>query len=64
TGVAQNENGWWYVKNGKVDFTYTGVGENGNGWWYMRKGALDWNYNGKVSYKGRTYSVVRGKVMR
>lgn len=20
-GLAQNENGWWYIKNGKVDFS-------------------------------------------
>ena len=24
TGIAQNQYGSWYVKDGKVDFTYTG----------------------------------------
>ncbi len=35
TGVAnyKNENGWWYVKNGKVDLSHKGVDKNSNGWW-------------------------------
>ena len=24
-GMALNEYGWWYIKNGDVDFTYTGM---------------------------------------
>ena len=24
-GIANNENGWWYIKNGKVDFNYNGT---------------------------------------
>ena len=63
TGVAQNANGWWYIKSGKLDWTYTGVGENANGWWYICKGALEWNYTGNVIYKGKVYSVVKGKVI-
>ncbi len=23
-GVAENENGWWYLEGGKVQFGYTG----------------------------------------
>ncbi len=63
TGVAQNENGWWYINNGWLNWNYTGVGENEHGWWYINNGWLNWNYNGKVTYKGRTYSVVDGCVI-
>lgn len=63
TGVAQNENGWWYINDGWLNWDYTGVGENESGWWYINNGWLNWNYNGKVTYKGRTYSVVGGYVI-
>ena len=43
TTVAQNANGWWYVKNGKVDFKYNGFEKNESGWWYLE--------NGKVTFK-------------
>ena len=43
TTVAQNRNGWWYVKDGKVDFEFKGFGKNEHGWWYME--------DGKVSFK-------------
>ena len=23
-GMAQNSNGWWYIRGGKVDFSYNG----------------------------------------
>ena len=63
TGVAQNENGWWYINDGWLNWDYTGVGENEHGWWYINNGWLNWNYNGRVTYKGRTYSVVDGCVI-
>ena len=46
TGVAQNENGWWYIRDGYLDWGYTGVAQNENGWWYIRDGYLDWSYTG------------------
>ena len=46
TGVAQNENGWWYIRDGYLDWNYTGVAQNENGWWYIRDGYLDWSYTG------------------
>ena len=24
TGLAQNEYGWWYIRSGMLDFSYTG----------------------------------------
>ena len=26
--VARNANGWWYIKDGKVDFSYNGFAKN------------------------------------
>ena len=46
TGVAQNENGWWYIRDGYLDWDYTGVAQNEYGWWYINHGALDWTYTG------------------
>ena len=53
TTVAHNVNGWWYVKNGEVDFSYNRFAENENGEWYVRGGKVDFSYNGNVSYKVR-----------
>ena len=50
-GLAQNENGWWYIHGGKVDFNYNGLAQNENGVWYVRGGKVDFSYNGTVSYK-------------
>ena len=63
TGVAQNENGWWYINDGWLNWNYTGVGENEYGWWYINNGWLNWNYNGMVTYNGRSYFVVDGRVI-
>ncbi len=43
TGLAENENGWWYVFNGALDPDYTGLATNENGTFYVYKGQLaDW----------------------
>lgn len=45
TGFYKNENGWWYVKNGYVDFSANGIYKNkNNGVWYKTT-------NGKVTFK-------------
>jgi len=62
TGMAKNQYGWWHIKKGKLDLTYTGVDKNQYGYWYMQKGKLNTKYNGKVSYNGKTCTVVNGKV--
>ncbi len=41
-----------YIKDGKVDFSYTGFAKNNNGWWYLE--------NGKVTF-GRN-DVIKGTV--
>ena len=43
TGIAENENGVWYLTNGTLDFSFTGLAENPYGIWYVYKGQVaDW----------------------
>lgn len=46
TTVAQNANGWWYVKNGQIDFSHTGYVT-----WY---GTTYKVQNGKVAWEVRS----------
>ncbi len=71
TGVAnyKNANGWWYIKNGEVDFTYNGFGSNSNGNWYVENGKVTFSKNsvlkdtaGAIGTKGNWYYVVGSKV--
>ncbi len=52
TGVADyaNTNGWWYIKNGKVDFSANTVAKNKNGWWYVTGGKVQFGYTGVANY--------------
>ena len=50
-GLAQNQNGWWYLKDGKVDFDFTGLAKNNNGIWYVKDGKVDFDYSGNASCK-------------
>ena len=60
TGVAQNENGWWYIRDGYLDWDYTGLAENENGWWYINQGALDWTYTGLAENESGWWYVQNG----
>ncbi len=52
TGVAdyKNSNGWWYVENGKVDFSANTVAKNKNGWWYVLDGKVQFGFTGLANY--------------
>ena len=60
--VAKNENGWWRIDGGKVNFNFNGIASNENGRWYIRNGKVDFSYNGYVTQNGVRYHVVNGKV--
>ncbi len=66
TGVApvSNVNGWWYIKNGLVDFTANTVAKNSNGWWYVVGGKVDFSYTGVSNYKNENgyWYIAGGKV--
>ena len=62
TGIAPNDAGWWYVKNGIVDFKKNGVEHNDNGWWSVFDGKVDFKFTGwRNNAAGRWYCV-NGKV--
>ncbi len=66
TGVAdvKNENGWWYIKDGYVDFSANTVAKNKNGWWYVEGGKVNFNYTGVANYKNASgwWYISGGKV--
>ncbi len=53
TGLAnyKNGNGWWYIRNGVVDFTHNGVDKNKNGWWYVTDGKVQFGFTGLADYR-------------
>ncbi len=53
TGLAdyKNENGWWYIRNGTVDFTANTVAKNKNGWYYVTGGKVQFGFTGLANYK-------------
>ncbi len=66
TGVAdyKNDAGWWYIKNGKVDFTANTVAKNKNGWWYVVGGKVQFGYTGVANYANSNgwWYIKNGKV--
>ena len=39
--MEHNDDGWWYIKEGKVDFDFTGWASNDAGLWYCEKGKVN-----------------------
>ncbi len=66
TGLAnyKNENGWWYIRNGVVDFTANTVAKNKNGWWYVTGGKVQFDFTGLANYKNENgwWYIKNGKV--
>ncbi len=66
TGLSnfRNVNGWWYIKDGKVDFTHNGVDKNQNGWYYVEGGKVQFGFTGLSNYKNDNgwWYIAGGKV--
>ena len=62
TGIAKNQNGWWRIKNGKVDFNYNGLAENENGWWQIENGQVNMSYTGIAENEYGRWYVQNGQV--
>ena len=62
--IAYCTNGsWYYVTKGKIDRSFTGIATATNGnKYYVINGLLDKTFSGKVTYKGKTYNIVKGAV--
>ena len=46
-----------------MNFKATGLCEKFGSWWYVANGRVDFKANRKVSYGGKQYNVVNGKVV-
>ena len=55
--VAKNAYGWWYVRGGKVDFSYNGLASNAYGTWAIENGKVNFNLN-KYYFDADTVSLV------
>ncbi|MCC8151290.1 MAG: hypothetical protein LIO96_07525 [Lachnospiraceae bacterium] len=64
TGLADysNANGWWYIRNGKVDFSVNTVAKNKNGWYYVSGGKVNFSYNGFAKNSNGWWYIEKGKV--
>lgn len=63
TTVICNSYGWWYVEDGKVDFSYNGFAENPFGFWYIRNGKVIFDYYGVAPGTYGWWRVEGGKVI-
>ncbi len=65
-GVYTNENGWWFVRDGKIDTEYNGIAGNNIGKWYISNGQVNFHYYGTFNpYDGtKHYTVQGGEVVR
>ncbi|MBQ8469841.1 MAG: hypothetical protein IJ714_05795 [Bacteroidales bacterium] len=66
TGVYNNENGWWFVRDGVVDRQYTGIAANEKGQWYIDGGHANFGYTGTFNPldSDKHYTVIEGKVVQ
>lgn len=64
TRLALNKHGWWYVKDGKIDFSYNGLAKNENGTWYVSKGKIDFTYSADYKWQGKSYKIENGRVVK
>lgn len=64
TGLAKNENGWYYLKNGYVDWNYTGFAKNEKGWWRVENGKVNFQANSiyKQPSNGIWYKTTNGYI--
>ncbi len=75
TGFQKNANGWWYIKNGYVDFGTNSVIRDKDtkgkstvdgtfGWWYVVSGKVQLTYTGVANYKNANgwWYIKKGKV--
>ncbi len=62
TDVKENNGGWYYYVDGKIDTTFTGLAQNEYGWWYIKNGQVDFSHNGVDQNEYGWWYIVGGKV--
>jgi len=60
--VARNSSGWWAVRKGKVDYSFTGICSNEYGSWYCKNGKVDFDYTGFAQCSSGWFFIKNGKV--
>lgn len=61
TTLVKDKGAWYYIEQGKkVDFT--GLVDYDGAMYYVQNGKVTLQYNGKVTYNGKTVTVVNSKV--
>lgn len=53
---------WYYVHNGKVDFSADTLCKYNGSWWYVKNGKVDYDDNTLVKYGNNWYWVGDGRV--
>ena len=54
------KSGWYYYKNGEIDWSYTGLCKSGDNWCYVKNGKYDTSYTGLCKYGNAWYYVQSG----
>ena len=62
TTIAENANGVWYVKNGKVDFSKVGLVYFEDRWIYVDYGSVVYDYSGLADNEEGTWYMVNGEI--
>lgn len=62
TGIAPNNAGWWYCKDGICDFKNNSVEHNDNGWFATFNSKVDFNFTGWRNNAAGRWFCVNGKV--
>lgn len=62
TTLVKYNGSWWYVKNGKIDFSARTLCKYNGTWWFIENGRIQWNGESIVQYGGTWYYVKNGQV--
>ena len=62
TGIAKNENGWWRIVKGEVDFGANSIYKNEYGWWKCTNGKVTFDENSIYKNENGWWKCTRSKV--
>ena len=64
SNLVKYNGGWYYVKNGKIDWSCTTLAQvnNSGAWYYVKNGKIDWTFTGLSKYGNNWYYLEKGKL--
>ena len=62
TTLVKYNGSWWYVKNGKIDFSARTLCKYNGTWWYVKDGKVNFGARTLCKYNGTWWYVSGGKV--